>query len=135
MPSSYDTKVCLHNQCTKWLKGVKAEIEVSSSFALEKQFTDHYKAAPGKVSITSDTWMADVTKMGFLGMTRHWIDMTEGIWELKTEVLALRALSGNHGGDNLGWYMMGLCNRVGITNQEEKSSKVSPICNLLNQLN
>jgi hypothetical protein len=29
------------------------------------------KAAPGKVSITSDVWSVDTTKTGFMGMTAH----------------------------------------------------------------
>ena len=83
----------------------------------------YLKVAPGKVSITSDGWTADNTKGAFMGVTAHWIDIEEGKWKLHAEVMAFRALSGDHGGENLGRYMVGLCDHVGITSQTE--SKVN----------
>lgn len=79
---------------------------------------------PGKVSITADCWTADTTHASFIGITAHWIRVTkEGDWLLEASVIALRGLSGNHGGKNLGRYVVGLCDRVGIIGDEK--SKVS----------
>ena len=47
-------------------------------------------------------------------MTAHWIDVKDGEWKLRSEVIGFRGLSGNHGGDNLGKYLVGLYERVGI---------------------
>jgi hypothetical protein len=38
----------------------------------------------------------------------------KGEWVLEARVIALRGLSGNHGGKNLGRYVVGLCDRVGL---------------------
>ena len=80
------------------------------------------QAAPGKVSITTDGWSADTTKMGFLGMTGHWIDVKDGKWKLRVEVIGFRGLSGAHSGANLGRYAVGLLDHVGI--MDKNQSKV-----------
>ena len=68
--------------------------------------------------------MADTTHASFIGITAHWIWVTkEGDWLLEASVIALCGLSGNHGGKNLGRYVIGLCDRVGIIGDEK--SKVS----------
>ena len=61
-----------------------------------------------------DGWSADNTKMGFLGMTAHWIQVWEEKWKLKAGVIGFKALSGAHSGENLGRYAVGLLDRVGI---------------------
>jgi hypothetical protein len=59
-----------------------------------------------------------------VGITAHWIRVTKsGEWKLEGNVIALRGLVGEHGGKNLGRYVAGLCDRVGITGFE--NSKVS----------
>ena len=50
----------------------------------------------------------------------------KGEWSLEAKVVALRGLSGNHGGKNLGRYIVGLCDRVGLIG--DKVSKVSRTC-------
>ena len=62
-------------------------------------------------------------KMGFLGMTAHWIKVKENIWNMRGEVIEFKALSSTHSGENLGHYTMGLLDHVGIMSQ--KQSKVS----------
>lgn len=37
-----------------------------------------------------------------------------GKWILKSAVIGMRGLSGNHGGENVGRYIVGLCDRVGL---------------------
>lgn len=90
------------------------------------------KNAPGRISTTADCWSADTTKVGFLGMTAHWIQVTDdGKWKMRSEVVALKALSGNHGGENLGRYFIGLCERVGIVSKS--GSKVRSQASGFNQ--
>lgn len=67
----------------------------------------------------------DTIVSSFLGMTAHWIDVKEGKWALRSEVVAFQGVSGGHDGNNLGQYFMGLCDCVGITSQ--KGSKVLQI--------
>jgi hypothetical protein len=68
------------------------------------------------VSTTADCWTADNTKQGYLGMTAHWIDVnqTSGEWTLRGEAVGFRLIRGDHSGQNLGRYFIGLCDRVGI---------------------
>jgi len=63
-----------------------------------------------------------MTKMGFLGMTAHWIEVKDVKWKLKAEVIGFKALSGAHSGENLGRYTVGLLDCVGI--MDKKQSKV-----------
>lgn len=74
------------------------------------------------MSITADAWSADTTKMGFLGMTAHWIEVKGKEWKMRSEVIGFKSLSGAHTGENLGRYAVGLLDRVGI--MDEKRSKV-----------
>ena len=80
------------------------------------------QAAPGKVSVTADGWSADTMKMGFLGMTGHWINVKDGKWKLRVEVIGFRGLSGAHSGANLGRYAVGLLDHMGI--MDKNQSKV-----------
>ena len=57
--------------------------------------------------------------MGFLGMTAHWIEVKEEIWTMRAEVIGFKVLSGAHSGENLGRYMVGLFDRVGIMSEKE----------------
>lgn len=60
--------------------------------------------------------------MGFQGMTGHWIEVKDGKWKLRAAVIGFKALSGDHSGENLGRYAVGLLDRVGI--MDKKESKV-----------
>ena len=84
------------------------------------------QAALGKISITADGWTAERLRKGFLGMTVHWIEveehteMSEGTqvakycWSLQLAVIGFRTISGTHSGENLGRYMVGVMDQVGI---------------------
>jgi hypothetical protein len=61
--------------------------------------------------------------MGFLGMTAHWIEVNDGKWKMRSEVIGFKAISGAHSGENLGRYAVGLLDRVGI--MSKNTSKVS----------
>jgi hypothetical protein len=52
-------------------------------------------------------------------MTAHWIEVKDEKWELCSEVIAFQPVSGEHSGDNLGRYFVGLCDRVGIMSKTE----------------
>jgi hypothetical protein len=78
--------------------------------------------------MTADGWTADNTKGSFLGMTASWIEVEENpvSWKLRSEVVGFQPVSGDHSGWNLGRYVVGLCDRVGIFNK--KGSKVRQLC-------
>jgi hypothetical protein len=75
----------------------------------------HKQSIPGQASLTCDSWTADTTSSGFIGLTLHWIHVDEsGKWSLKSAVIGMRGLSGDHGGKNMGRYVVGLCDHVGL---------------------
>ena len=55
-------------------------------------------------------------------MMAHWIEVKEDKWKMKVAVIGFKALSGRHNGENLGRYLVGLLDRVGI--MDKKRSKV-----------
>lgn len=62
----------------------------------------------------------DTMKAGFLGMTAHWpIEVKEGKWKLRGEVISFKALSGNHSGENFGRYAVRLLDRMGIMDKNQ----------------
>jgi len=77
------------------------------------------------VSITFDGWSADTTKMGFQGMTAHWIDVKDEMWKMRAAIIGLKAVSGNHSGENLGRHVVSLLDRVDI--MDKNGSKVSSL--------
>ena len=72
------------------------------------------KVAPGSVSVTADSWTVDTTKAGFLGVTAHWIEVKAGKWTLQMEVIGFQSISGDHSRQNLGRYIVGVFDQVGI---------------------
>ena len=73
-------------------------------------------------------------KVGFVGITAHWIQVVKsGEWCLKANMIVLHGLSGDHGGKNLGHYIAGLCDCVGLIGHEK--SKVSHDCLIINKIN
>jgi len=56
-------------------------------------------------------------------MTAHWIEVKGGKWKMRAAVIGFKALSGDHGGENLGRYSVGLLDRVGIV--DKKGTKVT----------
>ena len=81
--------------------------------------------APGQISVTADAWTADTTSASFFGMTGHWIEVKDGKWELQSNVIGFKAISGDHSGDNLAHYFVAICKCAGI--MAKKSSKVLSI--------
>lgn len=81
--------------------------------------------------MTMDTWTRDNTKGSYLGMTAHWIEVIgnmlkagESQWKLRSEVVTFQGIMGDHSGLNLGRYLLGLAQRVGIVDAEKQQSKV-----------
>ena len=62
--------------------------------------------------------MVNKMKKGFLGLTAHWIAVEEKVWELQVAVIRFKSISGGHDGLNLGRYMVGLTDHIGITGQD-----------------
>ena len=73
--------------------------------------------APGRIFTTADMWSVDTTKAAFLGVTAHWIEVNKESWVMRSEVIGLRSVSGDHGGENLGRYFVGVCDRIGLTSK------------------
>lgn len=111
MPTVNKVEAYIHNACVQYLRGLRETFEL----------------AIGKVAATSDLWSADklVKKQSFMGVTVCWthIDGT-GRWSIREKVIGFRAVSGDHGGENLGRYFIAICQRVGIVNKKKKVSKV-----------
>jgi hypothetical protein len=55
-------------------------------------------------------------------MTAHWIEVKDQKWKMRAEVIAFKALSGAHSGENLGRYAVGLLDRVGIMDQKRSKA-------------
>ena len=120
LPNSYNVKTYLHNQFVRHIADLKEQIAVSSFNKSRTGLTNIcWKAAPGKISITSDAWSADTTKMGFMGMTAHWIGVQDRKWKLRAEVIGFKPISGKHSGENLGRHAVGLLDRVGIMSNDQ----------------
>ena len=80
----------------------------------------------GRASITTDLWLVNQTKESFMGITTHWIkiDAMTRIWSLSSQVIAFCSVAGSHDGYNLGRYLVGLCERIGIIDIAKSESKV-----------
>ena len=80
--------------------------------------------APGKVSTTSDGWTAEAMKKRFLGVTAHWIQVKDRIWETWLELVGYKPVVGKYLGANLARYFIGVCDCVGIwTPEQSKASR------------
>ncbi len=117
LPSRHDIEVYIHNEFVDWLKTLKSEILVSKKILFMLFGLTFMQEAPGGISSTADGWTADNTKGSFLGMTASWIEVKGGKWKLRSEVVGFQPVSGDHSGWNLGQYIVGLCDRVGIFNK------------------
>jgi len=91
------------------------------------------KDAPGSVSVTADGWTVDTTKAAFLGVMAHWIEIEAGKWKVRAKVIGFQLISGNHSGENLGQYIVGVFDWVGITGKDH--SKVSYVDEHIQQCN
>ena len=69
------------------------------------------------------TFVTDTTKAAFLGVTAHWIEVKNEKWEMRSEVVGFRSVSGDHGGENLGRYFVGVCDQIGIMNHDRSKVK------------
>jgi hypothetical protein len=125
IPSSHDVGLYIHNTFVQWIKTLKSEISVSGGIKeMYYRLTGNVQKAPGKISATADGWSADTTKASFLGMTVHWVDVKDGKWSLCSEVVGFQPVSGDHTGWNLGRYFVGLCDRIGIFNEDDSKVRI-----------
>ena len=84
--------------------------------------------------ITADGWTMNMTSKGFLGMTAHWVEVANSVWMLRSTVIRFRNTSGGHGGDNMGWYMVGLMDHAGIMGKDFSKVKFHTHGSTENQL-
>lgn len=119
IPSSHDISTFVHNEFVDFIKQLKEEIQVSrifSPFSSGAHTFNKQSPSTGRVSTTMDLWSVEQTKAAFLGITAHWIQVDESPtkWTLRSQVIAFRAFSGVHSGDNIARYFIGLSERAGI---------------------
>jgi hypothetical protein len=55
-----------------------------------------------------------MTKMGFMGMTAHWIKVKEKKWKLQAKVIRFKPISEAHSRENLSRHTEGLLDHMGI---------------------
>jgi hypothetical protein len=77
-------------------------------------------------------WTTDTTSQAFLGMMAHWIEVVEGNWNLRSAVIVFRWVLGGHDGRNIGRYMIGLTDRVGITGRIFIKVRFTRMAHLIN---
>ena len=113
LPTMYNVTNHLHNEFVKWLAQLKEDIDVRAYIQVFQgpRLTNCYsiQAAPGLISTMADMWTMDMTKVAFLGVTGHWIEVKGETWEMCLEVIGFQLVSGDHSGKNLGRYFMGVC--------------------------
>ena len=131
VPTTRDVMSHLHNEFVGWLQELKADIEVLEiiTWKVRLLIVHIFQAAPGLISVTADGWSVDTTKVSFLGVTAHWVDVTNGKWTLWAEVVGFRGISGEHSGANLGRYFLGVCEQVGIVNVQRSKVNTFPCDN------
>ena len=111
-----------------WLKTLKSEILVSKKTLFMLFGLTSMQKAPGGISSTADGWTVDNTKGSILGMMASWIEVKGGKWKLRSEVVGFQPVSGDHSGWNLGRYIVGLCDCVGIFNKNVAKVRYLVIC-------
>jgi hypothetical protein len=81
--------------------------------------------------MTVDGWTADNARIGYLGATAHWIhvDANTSKWSLQSGTVGFRSIFGTHDGKNLGRYLVGICDRMGLMSRTH--SKVSCLVNFI----
>jgi len=89
VPTTCDVMSHLHNEFVRWLQELKADIEVLEIITRKVRLliVHIFQAAPGLISATADGWSVNTTKVSFLGVTAHWVDVTNGKWMLWAEVV------------------------------------------------
>lgn len=116
LPSTHDIRTFIHNEFHGFMKQLKADVQVCLFLLVFLDCPQPFQSSSsGRISTTIDLWSVDQTKASFLGLTAHWIQVTNNTkWRLRSQVIAFRGLSGSHTGDNIARYFVGLCERVGI---------------------
>ena len=75
------------------------------------------QTALGSISVTADSWTINTTKAAILGVTAHWIEIKGGKWNVQAKIVGFQSISGDHSGENVGRYLVGVFDRVGIMGQ------------------
>jgi len=50
----------------------------------------------------------------------HWINVSdEGKWALKSAVIGMKGITGDHSGKNLGRFVVAVCDRIGLIGKQK----------------
>ena len=101
LPTCNQVRVAIMNYYVDYLANLRTMIE----------------AAPGLISVNWDLWTKDHTSEPFFGMMCQWIEVRDGRWVLRVEVVAFHRVYGDHSGNNLGRYAVKLMDCAGITSR------------------
>lgn len=94
---------------------VRSRLISSAPLTRLSSLTIDFKSTPGRISITLDAWSRNKSDGSFLGGTMHYINVDGLTWRLASKVFCFYPITGRHDGENLGQYLLGLLDRVGIT--------------------
>ena len=76
-----------------------------------------FELALGRISLTSDVW-SDVVLRSYMGITAHWCAKNDaGQLVLRSQLLAIRELSGQHTGANLASVFVDILKKARIVNK------------------
>ncbi len=120
VPSGHEVSTYIHNEFVNWVKRMKESLRVNRLHHCARTQPDTFaQSAPGKISTTCDAWTAGPMRKGFLGVMGHWIEVIDGKWALRSELVGFSLIVGEHTGLNLGWHFVCVCDRIGVWTPEQ----------------
>ena len=95
------------------------------------------QAVPSDTAVNWDLWTQPHTSAGIFGMLAHWIEFhADAPWQLRMEVIASRAISGDPTGENLARWFLRYTDHAEITSKQpeypNKASLTLVSCSTLN---
>ena len=89
-------------------------------------------ATPGKISGMCNTWTTPHTSDPMFSLLVQWIEiLKEGTWVFCDEVAVFHKILGNHGGTNLGCYLILFLDCCGVTSWEHSKVSSAMVMNTL----
>jgi hypothetical protein len=74
---AYNVKTYLHKEFTRHIEGLMANIKVGFDLSTRETCRNCVWNIPGHALITCNGLTADTTSGGFLGVTMHWINVSD----------------------------------------------------------
>ena len=119
VPSGHEVSKYIHNEFANWVKKMKEDLQVNCLHHCATQSDTFVQSAPGKISMMCDAWTAGLMRKGFRGVTGHWIEVIDGKWSPRSELVRFSLIVGKHTGLNLGWHFVCVCDCVGVWTPEQ----------------